>query len=127
MQKNTIKEDVARLEGILDARVMSNSVKSIPKYSPAPWNIVDIGSELYVMQGRPASNICRVDNYNKYANAHLIAAAPDLYAALKVSLDMLNQLLKAAEMGLVPDISIGFFKNRTQIIEPALALVEKKE
>jgi hypothetical protein len=48
-------------------------------------------------------------------------AAPDLLAALQVSLDMLNQLLTAAEKNIVPDVSIGFFKNRTEIIEPAIA------
>lgn len=44
----------------------------------------------------------------------------ELLAALEISLDMLNQLLTAAEKGIVPDVSIGFFRNRTEIIEPAI-------
>jgi len=52
------------------------------QHTKGPWQLVECESELYIMQGRPASNICRVDNYNKYANARLIAAAPDLMDAL---------------------------------------------
>lgn len=48
----------------------------------------------------------------------------ELLAALKVAENMFNQLLNAAEKGIVPDISVGFFKNRTEIIEPAIAAAE---
>ena len=59
------------------------------KYTPGPWELTPYGNDRLEVQGGPGKLIAVVwpmDNYTTQANntnARLIAAAPDLLAALK--------------------------------------------
>ena len=63
---------------------------SKPMYSPAPWReIINRDGTLNIATNRDSEGesykIALVNNYNR-ANARLIAAAPELYEALKAML-----------------------------------------
>ncbi len=75
-------------------------------HTPGPWKFAAKGG--YLQVDAPAHSICRVCNspesfLNKrsdsYANGHLIAAAPDLLAALKSVMALIDDQL------LIRDIS----------------------
>ena len=59
------------------------------KFTPGPWEIIDDGAGFQIMPGEGGEGVARVyanwdSGYesNKDSNANLVAAAPDLYAAL---------------------------------------------
>lgn len=67
------------------------------KFTPGPWEVKEEGEKwLWVGPASWVKRICRVVLYNgtereDKANAHLIAAAPDLYDALERAEYMLRQ------------------------------------
>jgi len=60
------------------------------KFTPGPWHWVDVGSRICI-ENKSGDDIASVLNYAEpeieIADAHLIAAAPELYEAL---IDMFN-------------------------------------
>ena len=66
-----------------------------PKWTPGPWTVVNVGTKKEPMldvkatriAGKPSLAICSTGDSPQEmetANARLIAAAPDMYAALKI-------------------------------------------
>lgn len=61
-----------------------------PKFTPGPWELEDRAIKYIIHkpgEGHITRDICRMDSstmaaFSQKANAHLIAAAPDLYKAL---------------------------------------------
>jgi len=56
------------------------------KWTPGPWRFVphhevDVGTPAGMIYNAHGGSVCRV--YSEVRHAHLIAAAPDLYAALR--------------------------------------------
>lgn len=58
------------------------------KFTPGPWryNIATNGEIVSINERGPDTTVVEADAANPH-NAHLIAAAPDLYAALKEIMD----------------------------------------
>jgi hypothetical protein len=69
---------------------------SEPKFTKGPWQVQfrpgDLGPKVVARDGSPvASDLWfREKSVEDDANAHLIAAAPDLYAALDACLDLIH-------------------------------------
>jgi hypothetical protein len=98
---------------------------STQAHTPGPWRIESVGDEtleiwahpriavgqLYGQNGPNESDIVR-------ANAHLIAAAPDMLAALKAAQQRLNES-GTGEMGLIDTIHAVH-----ALIVPAIAKAE---
>lgn len=67
------------------------------KFTPQPWSLHDYGAKTIYVSNKPTEvtppvHICLVEGYiisqeENQANAHLIAAAPELYEALGALLD----------------------------------------
>ncbi len=86
-----------------------------PKFTPGPWMVephaddfdgpISVVSEYSMTQGRKTANwIAECDLQDdrveeNYANARLIAAAPDLYAAIAESLEYLDAMLGPCKAG----------------------------
>ena len=68
------------------------SMNSVAQHSPAPWVLEDRGYKLIVSKpgdGYITRDVCRMDAstmsaFNQAANARLIAAAPEMLAALEL-------------------------------------------
>lgn len=72
-------------------------------FTHGPWSYVNGDSYIYTASGvaakRPAIKASHASENHWQANAHLIAAAPELYDALKVVHDNLYALLNDPEIG----------------------------
>ncbi len=99
------------------------------KFTPGPWEAID-GKNLVWVDG-PAHNVCDlyhthigedgnefVSKHNAVANARLIAAAPDLYEALKV-IRSLNA--KASESGYTDSAALEELFTANALASAALA------
>ena len=54
------------------------------KHTPGPWEVFDSHSGIYILDSAEQSAVCRLEwCLEAEANARLIAAAPELLAALK--------------------------------------------
>ncbi|EIP96857.1 hypothetical protein OpiT1DRAFT_01282 [Opitutaceae bacterium TAV1] len=70
---------------------------STPKHTPGPWNAFRAASSICVSADEPVERIedvaksmyIEVFGENKVANAHLIAAAPEMLVALNTAADAL--------------------------------------
>lgn len=66
------------------------------KFTPGPWQWVGIGDEIYV-ETEHTKYIASLKKYGylseetQEANAHLIAAAPDMYAVLELLIETEHQ------------------------------------
>ena len=79
-----------------------------PKWTPGPWAVernkrtwgwVDVvGPSLGVGGPTQATDLTLADEVKRIAEAHLIAAAPDLYAALDAALDEINRMKPTAPL-----------------------------
>jgi len=65
-----------------------------PKFSPAPWAWEGPSDNIHVVQvGQPNMRVCFLtSNGPTEANANLIASSPDMYAALKAVLPLLQAM-----------------------------------
>ena len=82
---------------------------SQPKFTPGPWFLSPdsksnvrthpkhTGTTLAIINGMPGTKTA--SQRRALANAHLIAAAPDLYAALEVLITAPEQAVEAASAG----------------------------
>ena len=61
------------------------------KFTPGPWYWVDVGSRICI-ENKSGDEIASVLNYAEpeieIADAHLIAAAPDMYAELETAMNV---------------------------------------
>ena len=65
---------------------MSESKPTTPGFTPGPWKADASGQHIRAADNQAIARVYDVEPYSlpeTEANAHLIAAAPDLYAALK--------------------------------------------
>jgi hypothetical protein len=87
------------------------------KWTPGPWDTAREVNWIWVGPLSWSTRVCRVVVYDgeevqQTANAHLIAAAPDLYEALELVLDAIGALSKPHELyghGLDKDDIKGVF------------------
>lgn len=72
---------------------------SAPKFTPGPWRMHDMEAGV-IVAGRPGGEVANVNNGfgDRDANAALIAAAPDLYEALKSAVSWLVQVMPDAPL-----------------------------
>jgi hypothetical protein len=95
------------------------------EYTKGEWRVVadPLGkfTDIFGEIGMPITTITHsgMNIGQDIANAHLIAAAPDMYEALKMALDALRALLYEH-----PDDDIG--SAQKEVIEKALAKAEGK-
>lgn len=54
-------------------------------FTPGPWKLDHSGGATYVCTAESDISLCRVSAHDQIANANLIAAAPDMLAALQKS------------------------------------------
>jgi len=84
---------------------------SAPKFTPGPWHvslgrIAGVkGEHEVVTTDRAAVGVFSDNKEVREANAHLIAAAPDLFAALEKSVRCISALMPGADDFLLPEAS----------------------
>lgn len=89
-------------------------------YTKGEWtlNIGDDGAVIYEPDIGTIAEI-PIDIMGWEANAHLIAAAPDMYEALKSVRDCFNALIEQGRMALI-------FRSPEKLVNQALAKAESK-
>ncbi len=98
------------------------------KFTPGPWYASDLFVDSVGGNGRPSLEICDLHNslFGKEvpANAHLIAAAPELYEALEETLAVIEDYLSWSEDARVMgEMEINAFQSdgRIEVVRAALA------
>ncbi len=93
------------------------------KHTPGPWKVVGTeiwGANVKIASGRGAYD--EKDRQKNKANARLIAAAPDLLAACKTTLEMLDAEIRTAPLGRDTQPE----KVTAQVLEAAIDKAEKR-
>ena len=67
-------------------------------FTPGPWKLDHSGGATYVCTAESDISLCRVSAHNQIANANLIAAAPDMFAALDAA-DTAFAVLNVQDLG----------------------------
>jgi len=96
------------------------------KHTPGPWAVND-GQEVVADDGAGTRLLCRchAGHYEeRSANARLIAAAPDLLAALKVALEYQGAVNEALPDGYAPPKLVDAWMTEA---EAAIARAEGRE